>query len=105
MAQQSARRGWKNQANSERFERAYVIWIRPANSPIQAHSVHAVLRGRTDGSIRLRVNSLKKLLASAGASTDEFEPGRTRPVSCNGSDLGSRPINRRRPDEGLKRRT
>jgi hypothetical protein len=32
MAQQSARRGWKNQANSERFERAYVIWIRSANS-------------------------------------------------------------------------
>src|SRR5579859_3428315 len=51
MAQQSARRGRKNQSDSSCLKHALMIWFRSANSHTgpQLHRC----RGRTDGSIRL----------------------------------------------------
>src|SRR5258705_13164405 len=69
MAQQSARRGRKNQMYSSCLEHAFMIWFRSAN-PHTGPQLHRCIRGRTDGSIRLRANILQKLLASGGASTD-----------------------------------
>ena len=73
MAQQSARRGRKNQMYSSCLEHAFMIWFRSANSHT-GPQLHRCIRGRTDGSIRLRANLLQKPLASGGASTDEYTP-------------------------------
>src|ERR1700722_15232791 len=71
MAQQSARRGRKNQMNPSCLEHAFMIWFRSANSHT-GPQLHRCIRGRTDGSIRLRAGILQKPLASRGASTDGF---------------------------------
>ena len=47
-----------------------MIWFRSANSHT-GPQLHRCIRGRTDGSIRLRANLLQIPLASGGASTDE----------------------------------
>src|SRR4029434_1866573 len=73
MAQQSARRGRKNQMYSSCLEHAFMIWFRSANSHTGPQH-HRCIRGRTDGSIRLRANLLQKPLALGGASTDEYTP-------------------------------
>src|SRR5437868_11698995 len=73
MAQQSARRGRKNQMYSSCLEHAFMIWFRSANSHT-GPQLHRCIRGRTDGSIRLRANPLQKPLALGGASTDEYRP-------------------------------
>ena len=62
MAQQSARRGRKNQMYSSCLEHAFMIWFRSANSHT-GPQLHRCIRGRTDGSIRLRANLLQKPLA------------------------------------------
>src|SRR5258707_4126669 len=69
MAQQSARRGRKNQMYSSCLEHAFMIWFRSANSHT-GPQLHRCIRGRTDGSIRLRADILQKPFASRGASTD-----------------------------------
>jgi transposase len=46
-----------------------MIWFRSANSHT-GPQLHRCIRGRTDGSIRLRADILQKPLASRGASTD-----------------------------------
>jgi len=71
MAQQSARRGRKNQMYSSCLQHAFMIWFRSANSHT-GPQLHRCIRGRTDGSIRLRADILQKPLASRGASTDGF---------------------------------
>src|SRR6478609_8767028 len=71
MAQQSARRGRKNQMYSSCLEHAFMIRFRSANSHT-GPQLHRCIRGRTDGSIRLRANPLQKPLALGGASTDEY---------------------------------
>src|SRR5262247_1370521 len=71
MAQQSARRGRKNQVYSSCLEHAFMIWFRSANSHT-GPQLHRCIRGRTDGSIRLCANLLQKPLALGGASTDEY---------------------------------
>ena len=48
-----------------------MIWFRSANSHT-GPQLHRCIRGRTDGSIRLRADLLQKPLASRGASTDEY---------------------------------
>src|SRR6185436_13551885 len=70
MAQQSKRRGRKNQMYSSCLEHAFKIWFRSANSHT-GPQLHRCIRGRTDGSIRPSANALQKPLASGGASTDE----------------------------------
>src|ERR1700757_5270899 len=72
MAQQSARRGRKNQAYSSCLEHAFMIWFRSANSHTGPQLHRCTIRGRTDGSIRLHADLLQKSLASRGASTDEY---------------------------------
>src|SRR3954462_4342984 len=66
MAQQSVRRGRKNQMYPSCPEHAYMIWFRSANSHT-GPQLHRCIRGRTDGSIRLRADILQKPLASRGA--------------------------------------
>jgi FtsP/CotA-like multicopper oxidase with cupredoxin domain len=53
-----------------------MIWFRSANSHT-GPQLHRCIRGRTDGSIRLRANLLQKPLASGGASTDEYTVGQS----------------------------
>src|SRR4029077_8242063 len=48
-----------------------MIWFRSANSHTGPQLHRCIIRGRTDGSIRLRANLLQKPLASGGASTDD----------------------------------
>jgi hypothetical protein len=50
-----------------------MIWFRSANSHT-GPQLDRCIRGRTDGSIRLRPNLLQKPLALGGASTDEYTP-------------------------------
>jgi len=71
MAQQSARRGWKNQGLAMHHECAELIWFRSANSHT-GPQLHRCSKGRTDGSIRLRAYILQISLAFAGASTDGY---------------------------------
>src|SRR5262249_38090706 len=52
-------------------EHGFMIWFRSANSHT-GPQLHCCIRGRTDGSIRLRANALQKPLAFPGASTDEY---------------------------------
>ena len=50
-------------------------------TPRRAPQLHrCIIRGRTDGSTRLRADLLQKPLASRGASTDEYTP------FCSGPD-------------------
>src|SRR5437763_16346607 len=86
MAQQSARRGRKNQMYSSCLEHAFMIWFRSANSHT-GPQLHRCIRGRTDGSIRLRANPLQKPLALGGASTDEYTP--LKPLITNNTDRSS----------------
>src|SRR4051794_14387714 len=65
MAQQSARRGRKNQMYSSCLEHAFMIWFRSANSHM-GPQLHRCIRGRTDGSIRLRANLLQNRLHLVG---------------------------------------
>ena len=58
-----------------------MIWFRSANSHT-GPQLHRCIRGRTDGSIRLRANLLQKPLALGGASTDEYTTSRRR-GSCS----------------------
>ena len=51
-----------------------MIWFRSANSHTGPQLHRCTIRGRTDGSIRLRADLLQKPLASRGASTDEYTP-------------------------------
>src|ERR1700746_151184 len=53
------------------LEHAFMIWFRSANSHT-GPQLHRCIRGRTDGSIRLRANLLQKPLALGGASTDAW---------------------------------
>jgi len=69
MAQQSARRGRKNQMYSSCLEHAFMIWFRSANSHT-GPQLHRCIRGRTDGSIRLHASYLQLPLAPSGVSTD-----------------------------------
>lgn len=66
------RRGRKNQMYSSCLEHAFMIWFRSANSHTGPQLHRCTIRGRTDGSIRLRADLLQKSLASRGASTDEY---------------------------------
>jgi hypothetical protein len=52
-----------------------MIWFRSANSHT-GPQLHRGIRGRTDGSLRLRANLLKKPLALGGAFTGEYTPKR-----------------------------
>src|SRR5262249_14239903 len=87
MAQQSARRGWKNQMYSSCLEHAFMVWFRSANSP-RGPQLHRCIRGRTDGSIRLCANLLQKPLALGAASTDEHLPS----AHCRSERLPVAPI-------------
>jgi len=60
MAQQSVRRGRKNQMYSSCLEHAFMIWFRSANSHTGPQLHRCTIRGRTDGSIRLRADLLQK---------------------------------------------
>src|SRR3954470_11193791 len=71
MAQQSARRGRKNQMFSSCLEHAFMIWFRSANSHT-GPQLHRFIRGPTYGRIRQGANPPKKPLALGGASTDEY---------------------------------
>jgi hypothetical protein len=96
MAQQSVRRGRKNQMNPSCPEHAFMIWFRSANSHTGPQLLRCI-RGRTDGSIRLRADILQKPLASRGASTDGFTAWifaicghagvKVAYYECRGSDL------------------
>jgi hypothetical protein len=66
-----------------------MIWFRSANSHT-GPQLHRCIRGRTDGSIRLRANPLQKPLALGGASTDEYNGPRT-------NSTPSQPAPRRSP--------
>src|SRR6476469_8207578 len=87
MAQQSARRDRENQSATPYLEYAGLIWTRSANSHA-GRRLMAASRGRTDGSIRLRVITILKFpLAQKGASTDVAgrHSGRKRPF-CHAAD-------------------
>src|SRR6476620_6950983 len=86
MAQQSARRGRKNQVYSSCPEHAFMIWFRSANSHTGPQLHRCTIRGRTDGSIRLRADLLQKSLASHGASTDEYTPLSNQPIRAAASN-------------------
>ena len=64
----SCSRGRKNQMNPSCLEHAFMIWFRSANSHT-GPQLHRCIRGRTDGSIRLRADILQKPLAFAGRMT------------------------------------
>src|ERR1700745_1148309 len=89
MAQQSARRGRKNQMYSSCLEHAFMIWFRSANSHTGPQLHRCTIRGRTDGSIRLRAELLQKSLASRVASTDEYEFTPSQFVQIEFGALGS----------------
>ena len=55
-------------------EHAFMIWFRSANSHT-GPQLYRCIRGRTDGSIRLRVSTVQTIfLARRGASTDGKQP-------------------------------
>src|SRR4029077_13900444 len=86
MAQQSVRQGRKNKMNPSCLEHAFMIWFRSANSHT-GPQLHRCIRGRTDGSIRLRADILQKPLASRGASTDGLkDDDKYHVVANNGAD-------------------
>ena len=82
MAQQSVRRGRKNQGFPTcRQSTLRVMWFRSANSHT-GHGSRCRSTGRTDGSIRLRASSTYPL-ASEGASTDGKRSGSYSPPTEN----------------------
>ena len=71
MAQQSARRGRENQGFPECFEHALGDMDQARELPYRPAAAQRRIRGRTDGSIRLRTTAIPKFsLATKGASTD-----------------------------------
>ena len=71
MAQQSARRGRENQGFPQRFEHASGEMDPARELPYRPAAAQRRIRGRTDGSIRLRAKAIPKFpLARKGASTD-----------------------------------
>jgi hypothetical protein len=51
-----------------------MIWFRSANSHTGPQLHRCTIRGRTDGSIRLRADLLQKIACISRASTDEYMP-------------------------------
>ena len=79
MAQQSARRGQKNQGFPQCFEHAFGDLDLTRELPYRPAVVRCRIRGRTDGSIRLRAITIPKIsLAQTGASTDGKQSGNRR---------------------------
>src|SRR5271170_1643774 len=73
MAQRSARRGRDNQRNPECFQHATGVMDPARELPYRPAADHRRIRGRTDGSIRLRATTILKFsLAWEGVSTDGF---------------------------------
>jgi hypothetical protein len=71
MAQQSARRGRENQGFPQRFEHAAGEMDPARELPYRPAAAQRRIRGRTDGSIRLRAKVIPKFpLARKGASTE-----------------------------------
>src|SRR6516162_4966222 len=71
MAQQSARRGQENQCFPQCFEHALGEMDQAHELPYRPAAAQRRIRGRTDGSIRLRATAILKFsLARKGASTD-----------------------------------
>jgi len=71
MAQQSARRGQENQCFPQCFEHALGEMDQARELPYRPAAAQRRIRGRTDGSIRLRATAILKFsLARKGASTD-----------------------------------
>ena len=72
MAHQSARRGQENQCFPQCFEHALGEMDQARELPYRPAAAQRRIRGRTDGSIRLRATAIRKFsLARKGASTDE----------------------------------
>ena len=75
MAQQSARRGQENQCFPQGFEHALGEMDQARELPYRPAAAQRRIRGRTDGSIRLRATAILKFsLARKGASTDGKRP-------------------------------
>ena len=75
MAQQSARRGGKNQVYSSCLEHAFMIWSPVCELPYGPCSFIAASLEAGQMAASDYVSMLfKKLLASRGASTDEYTP-------------------------------
>src|SRR5712691_9682723 len=75
MAQRSARRGRENQGCPKCFEHALGVMDPARELPYRPAADHRRIRGRTDGSIRLRATAILKFsLAGKGASTDGQRP-------------------------------
>ena len=71
MAQQSARRGRKNQGFPQCLEHALGDLDPARELPYRPAATRVRIRGRTDGSIRLRAKTIRKFsLDREGASTD-----------------------------------
>ena len=71
MAQQSARRGQDNQGFPQCFEHALGDMDQARELPYRPAAVFRRIKGRTDGSIRLRAKTIQTFsLAWKGASTD-----------------------------------
>src|SRR5580704_8391528 len=71
MAQQSVRRGRENQGFPQCFKHALGDMDQARELPYRPAAAQRRIRGRTDGSIRLRATMILKFsLARKGASTD-----------------------------------
>src|SRR5260370_36896120 len=76
MAQRSARRGRENQGKPECFEHALGVMDPARELPYRPAADHRRIRGRTDGSIRLRAATILQFsLAWEGTSTDGLGGG------------------------------
>ena len=88
MAQQSARRGRKNQGFPQCLEHALGDLDPARELPYRPAATRVRIRGRTDGSIRLRAKTILKFsLDREGASTDGkpivcFPARRSKSGSC-----------------------
>ena len=80
MAQQSARRGRKNQGFPPCREHAVGDMV-PVRELPYGPAAYRCITGRTDGSIRLRVRTSRKPLATEGASTDGKRTARFKVVA------------------------
>src|SRR6266581_9468667 len=77
MAQRSARRGRENQGKPECFQHATGVMDPARELPYRPAADHRRIRGRTDGSIRLRATTILKFcLPWEGASTDGLRHSR-----------------------------
>jgi len=85
MAQQSARRGQENQCFPQCFEHALGEMDQARELPYRPAAAQRRIRGRTDGSIRLRATAILKFsLARKGASTDGLRTFAGTPYSRPG---------------------